>query len=170
MLDEWAKEFGVPPAAIAELRRRMGLEGSAAMPAPDTNAGAPGSEARQQGLIRLAAAENGLWLTRNNVGALLDERGLPVRYGLANESPAQNKAVKSGDLIGVWPKLIGPHMVGQVIGQFVSVEVKEEKWRYTGKGREVQQKAWADFVTSKGGVAMFANSPGSFINQLRGRQ
>jgi len=167
LLDDWAKTWGVPAAALQDLRYRMGLEGSCAMPTPNPDE-ADGSESRQQALIRLCAAQHGLWLTRNNVGALLDERGIPVRYGLANESPAQNKAVKSGDLIGCWPRLIGPHMVGQTIAQFVSVEVKKERWFYTGKGREAQQKAWADFVVAKGGIGMFANSPESFLQQLRG--
>lgn len=170
MLAEWAKQWGVSDLALQDLRYRMGLEGAQAMPTPDANDCEPGSEARQQALIRIAAAQNGVWLTRNNVGALLDERGIPVRYGLANESPAQNKAVKSGDLMGCWPRLIGPHMVGQTIAQLVSVEVKKEKWVYSGKGREVQQKAWADFVTAKGGIAMFANSPESFLQQLRGQR
>ena len=158
-LDAWAAAWGIPPAAVADLRARMHV--AAADPAVAVT-GTPGSEARQQSLVRLDAAKCGVWLTRNNVGALLDERGVPVRYGLANESKEQNKAVKSADLIGIRPMLIGPQHMGTVIGQFVSREVKHEGWRYKGDKHEIAQLAWANFVLSKGGDAAFVTGPGSF--------
>ena len=92
-LDEWAQAWGVSAAALLDLRTRMGIA-----EARIEATGAAGSESRQQSLIRIDAADSGVWLTRNNVGALTDERGIPVRYGL-NESKEQNKAVKSADLI-----------------------------------------------------------------------
>lgn len=157
-LDEWARKWGVPAAALFDLRQQMGTA-----PMPDTSAaGAQGSEVRQQSLIRLDAAQRGVWLTRNNVGALLDERGVPVRYGLANESKAQNQAVKSADLIGIRPILIGPQHMGMVIGQFVSREAKHAAWKYTGDKHEIAQLTWLNFVLSKGGDAAFATGPGSF--------
>lgn len=158
-LDAWAAAWGIPSAAIADLRVRMHV--AAADPAVAVT-GAPGSEVRQQSLVRLDAAKCGVWLTRNNVGALLDERGVPVRYGLANESKEQNKAVKSADLIGIRPVLIGPQHMGTVIGQFISREVKHEGWRYKGDKHEVAQLAWVNFVLSKGGDAAFVTGPGSF--------
>lgn len=161
ILDTWAHAWGVSPAALLDLRQRLGTVAAAAMPVVEPE-GKPGSEVRQQSLIRLDAARNGVWLTRNNVGALLDERGVPVRYGLANESKVQNQAVKSADLIGIRPILIGPHHVGQVIGQFVSVECKHQTWTYKGDKHEVAQLAWCDFVLSKGGFACFATGPGLF--------
>lgn len=161
MLDDWAALWGISPAALYDLKQRMALDGVDAWGAPDANAGTPGSEARQSSLVRLEAAEKGVWLTRNNVGALLDETGRPVRYGLANESKEQNKAVKSGDLIGINPVLITPSHIGLIIGQFISREVKREDWRYTGEGREVQQLAWANFVNSRGGNAGFCTGPGT---------
>lgn len=82
-------------------------------------------------------------LFRNIVGvSCLDANGRPVRYGLANESPDQNKVIKSADLIGIRPVLIEPRHVGHTIGQFVSREVKKGGWVYTGKGREAAQMAW----------------------------
>lgn len=156
-LDQWALAWGIRPEAIADLRRMMG----AADGAPPVTAG-EGSESRQQSLVRLDAAQHGVWLTRNNVGALLDERGVPVRYGLANESKEQNRQVKSADLIGIRPVLIGQQHFGQVIGQFVSIECKHEGWHYRGDKHETAQLAWADFVTAKGGFARFATGPGSF--------
>jgi hypothetical protein len=151
----------VSAAALADLRMQLGEDDHA--PPVDAKAGAPGSEARQQSLIRLDAAEHRVWLTRNNVGALLDERGVPVRYGLANESKAQNKAVKSADLIGIRRVLIGPHHVGMVLGQFVSIECKEQGWTYNPRDKHtVAQAAWRDFVLANGGFATFATGPGAF--------
>lgn len=113
------------------------------------------SEAGVQQRVRIAASEIGWTLFRNNVGVLRDERGVPVRFGLANESSAQNKIIKSGDLIGIRPILITQDMVGQVIGQFVSLECKHEKWRYTGTVHEEAQAKWRDLVRSMGGYADF---------------
>lgn len=149
---------------MLDLRQRMGIAAASAMPLVGME-GKPGSEIRQQALIRLDAAQCGVWLTRNNVGALLDERGVPVRYGLANESKEQNKQVKSADLIGIRPILIGQHHVGQVIGQFVSVECKHATWTYKGDTHEVAQSNWMNFVLSKGGFACFAAAPGIFNQQ-----
>ena len=162
LLDEWARVWGLNnPAALFDLRQRMGIAANSAMPLIEPQ-GEPGSESRQQSLIRLDAAQNYVWLTRNNVGALVDERGVPVRYGLANESKEQNKVVKSGDLIGIRSILIGPQHIGQVIGQFVSVECKWEGWTYKGDKHEVGQLNWCNFVLSKGGFACFATGPGIF--------
>lgn len=160
MLDAWAIKWGIPAAAVLDLRMQMGV----AYVEPVAVEGKPGSESHQQGLARLYAADSGVWLTRNNVGALQDDRGVPVRYGLANESKDQNKAVKSADLIGIRPILIGPHHVGQVIGQFVSVEMKHAGWNYKGDAHEVAQLAWLNFVLSKGGFACFATGPGFLHN------
>lgn len=156
-LDDWAQRWGIPHAAMFDLRLRLGV---AALPV--LAGSGDGSESRQQSLVRIDAAVNGIWLTRNNVGALLDERGVPVRYGLANESKAQNRVVKSADLIGIKPILIGPQHVGRTIGQFVSREVKHAGWSYTGSEREVAQLNWCNFVLAKGGDAAFCSGPGTF--------
>lgn len=158
MLEQWAARWGIAPAAILELRTQLGIAG---LPQLQIS-GNMGSEVRQQSLVRIDAAEKGITLFRNNVGALLDERGVPVRYGLANESKAQNQLVKSADLIGLRPVLIGPHHVGQLIGQFVSREVKHQGWQYSGDKHEVAQLNWCNFVLSKGGDAAFCSGPGSF--------
>lgn len=170
MLDEWARKWGVSADAVADLRFRMGIAELESRPTAKERKDLPGySESHQQSLILEAAMQNGVWLTRNNVGALIDERGIPVRYGLANESKARNTVIKSGDLIGVRPVLIGPQHVNTVIGQIVSVECKEQHWQFNPNDKHTAaQKNWADFLTGKGGLAMFANSPESFIQQLRG--
>lgn len=159
-LDAWAKRWGVSALALADLRKSMLGSGDNAPPV--LVAATSGSECRQQSLVRLDAAHNGVWLTRNNVGALVDERNVPVRYGLANESKEQNKVIKSADLIGIRPVLIGPQHVGMVIGQFVSRECKHETWQWKGDKHETAQLAWANFILSKGGDAAFCTGPGSF--------
>jgi hypothetical protein len=119
------------------------------------------SEAAVQAKVRLEAAHKGLKLWRNNVGALLDSRGVPVRYGLANDSAILNKSIKSGDLIGWRPVLIGPEHVGSMIAQFVSRECKRPDWQYTGDDHEKAQLRWAEAVVADGGDAAFCNSEGS---------
>lgn len=158
-IDQWALKWGISGEALADLRATIGIR---AIDDPSPASAAPGSESRQQSLVRIDAANSGVWLTRNNVGALLDARGVPVRYGLANESKAQNQQVKSADLIGIRPVLIGPQHVGKIIGQFVSREVKHEKWKWCGDKHEQAQQRWLEFVLSKGGDAAFTTGPGSF--------
>lgn len=158
-LEEWAALHNVSAAALFDLRVRMG---TASMPELVVK-GQLGSESRQQSLVRLDAVENGVWLTRNNVGVLLNERGTPIRFGIANETPQQNKVVKSGDLLGIKPILIGPQHIGSVIGQFVSRECKKDGWKFNPNDKhEAAQLNWANFVISKGGDAAFATGPGSF--------
>jgi hypothetical protein len=146
-LAEWAQRHGVSAAAIAELSGLLG-----AVPA----AGGGGSEAKVQSLVRLAAPGHGMRLWRNNVGVLKDERGVPVRYGLANDSPALNKRLKSSDLIG-WRRLpITPAMVGYAVAQFVALECKHPAWRPSAHDeRERAQGAWLALVTADGGYAKF---------------
>ena len=152
-LTQWAIRHGVSHVALAELRAMWGVDTT-----PDHVEHKPRSEAAVQADIRLAAAQGGLWLTRNNVGALVDKRGVPVRYGLCNETAQLNKRIKSSDLIGIRQVNITQEMVGTTIGQFASVEVKESGWTYSGTPHEVAQLAFGQLVVSKGGIFTFANS------------
>ncbi len=104
---------------------------------------------------RLKAAQSGILLWRNNVGVFKDERGIPVRFGLANESSQMNKRIKSSDLIGIKPVLITQDMVGTVIGQFIARETKRTGWKYTGTPREVAQRKFMELVIAAGGDAAF---------------
>lgn len=159
-LAAWAVRNNVPTAALQELHALLSANDHAPPPVdPDAQAG----EARVQSLMRVEAAQAGVWLTRNNVGAFMDpETGRLVRYGLANETKQQNEHIKSADLIGFRKRVILPTDVGSTIAQFVSRECKAEGWRYTGTKREVAQAAWRDFINSNGGDAAFASGPGSF--------
>jgi hypothetical protein len=142
--------------ALRELRAIFNLEGAHAIP---TMTGT--SEAAVQSKVRLEAAHKGLKLWRNNVGALLDSRGVPVRYGLANDSPLLNKTIKSGDLIGWRPVVVTPAHVGSMIAQFVSRECKRPDWKYSGDDHEKAQLRWAEAVTADGGDAAFCNGEGT---------
>ena len=149
LLEEWAASWNVPAAALEALRKLYVMEFH-----PTGNRTGL-SEAALQNQYRFRAAREGVVLWRNNVGALLDDRGVPVRYGLANESKAMNDVYKSADLIGIRPVKITDDMVGCVLGQFVSAEVKASGWAYNGKGREKAQRNWLELVRSLGGEANF---------------
>lgn len=143
MLSEWLMKY---PEAAAELLRLIQT---------DTAPFADESEAAIQTRVRLDATKAGWRLWRNNVGALIDERGIPVRYGLCNDTKAMNERIKSSDLIGIRPVRIGPEHVGTVIGQFVAREVKHGGWSYTGTKRELAQSNFLALVNSLGGDGKF---------------
>jgi hypothetical protein len=111
--------------------------------------------------VRLEASQKGARLWRNNLGAVYTREGTFIRYGLANDSALMNASVKSADLIGIKPVLITHAHVGQVIGQFLSREIKSEHWRYAGTDREKAQIAWAELIISLGGDAGFTTGEGS---------
>lgn len=157
ILRTWAARHGVPFGAILELETLMGVTHA---PAVEVD-GPLGSEGRQQSLVLLEAAEKDIMLFRNNVGALQDKTGRYVRYGLANESKKQNELIKSADLIGWESLVIQQWMVGYKVARFLSVEMKEEGWSYTGDEHEQAQQAWAELVLAGGGRALFATGPGS---------
>lgn len=158
----WAMRHGVTAQALDELRTL------AVTPPSNTRSRDEGSENRVSSAVRLEASNRGdIVLWRNNVGALRDENGRLVRYGLANESKHLNERIKSADLIGIHRRVIGSQDVGKVIGQFISVEAKREGWRFTGTPREIAQAAWATGVSAWGGHAIIHGSAvASAFNQL----
>lgn len=159
----WAIRHNVQPQALAELAQLLGTQARSLEPAPPIpmDAREAKTEAYSQSQVRLEAPRAGVYLWRNNVGVLEDRYGTPVRFGLANDSPALNKRLKSADLIGVRPVTITPAHVGYTIGQFVSRECKRPDWKWTGNEREVAQAEWAALITSLGGDAKFATGPGT---------
>ena len=111
-------------------------------------------ERRIQSDIQLAACAGGgparLW--RNNTGALKDQRGQLVRYGLCPGS---------SDLIGFRTVVITPDMVGQRVAIFAAVEVKD-------RGRVTdQQQAFLNLVQQAGGIAGVARSVPEALSILR---
>lgn len=153
LLDEWAAAWGIPAEALLDLRKRCGVLEAAVEDSQGR------SESNVSSRLRLESSKRGYPFWRNNVGALIDDRGVPVRYGLANDSKQVNERLKSGDLIACKPTVILSCHVGRTIGQFVSVEVKHEGWKYTGTKREIAQLNWINLVNSRGGWASFVTSP-----------
>lgn len=153
---QWAIRNQVSQQALDELRA---IWGSIPVHLPVLHGDK--DEAYVQSRVRLEAAQKGMRLWRNNVGALLDSRGVPVRYGLANESPAINRILKSGDLIGWRPVLITAAHVGSRLAQFVSRECKRPGWKYCGDDRERAQLRWVEAVVSDGGDAKFCSGEGT---------
>ena len=102
------------------------------------------SEQTIQQRIRLALSRGPVRLWRNNTGALRDQRGQLVRYGLCQGS---------ADLIGFRSITVTPEMVGQRIAQFAAVEVKSPGGRTTP-----EQEAFLRLVAEAGGVAGVARS------------
>lgn len=149
----WAQRHGVSFAALEELKYLFGLNGSTVVGAL-TDDGK--SEAFVSSSLRLQAAHAGYGVWRNNVGAMQDETGRVVRFGLANDSKQLNARIKSSDLIGVKPVMIDASMVGQRIGQFWCRETKAVNWHYTGTERERAQLAWIELIVSLGGDAAFS--------------
>jgi len=142
----WAVKWQIPVDALTDLKYQMGLDGTMPVAGDPTLA----TEAGAQSAVRLEASSKGIMLFRNNVGAMQDDTGRVVRFGLANDSPALNKKIKSHDLIGLRPG-----------GQFVSREIKKPGWHYTGTAHEIAQLKFAELVLAKGGDAGFATGPGT---------
>lgn len=155
MINAWAKKWGVPAAAIADLAAHLGaLTPDPAVPRTRL----PITEATVQARIRIEASVKGVRLWRNNLGACVDAKGNYLRYGLANDSPAMNAVIKSSDLIGIRPVTLPD---GRIIGQFVAREIKSGAWCYTGTPQEKAQLNFLELVASMGGDAQFANGEGT---------
>ena len=155
-LNQWAIKWGIPYAAVEDLRREFGMVNLNPEPPIKGN-----NEAAVQSRVRLEASHAGGVLWRHNVGGTLDDRGNFIRYGLANDSKQMNASFKSSDLIGIRPVRITSEMVGGTIGQFIAREVKAPTWSYSGKAREVAQLKFLELVVSMGGDACFATGGGT---------
>lgn len=158
MLYDWARAWGVPFDAIRDLQARMGTLSVDAT--PDSQAQRY-SETRVSAEVRVEASQLDHRLWRNNVGAFYDKGGALVRCGLCNDSAKLNTVIKSADLIGIRQRIITPDMVGTIIGQFMSREIKKSDWRWSGDEHEVAQLKWAEVVLSLGGDAAFATGRGT---------
>ena len=156
---KWAVKHQVGLHAIEELKLLFGTIPDKVLTERIT--GELGTESRVQSEVQLEVSKQGNKLWRNNVGALLDATGRPVRYGLANDSKQLNDKIKSSDLVG-WKRLkITEQMVGTVVGQFYCRECKTSNWRYTGDDHEKAQLRWIELVNANGGDAAFCNGIGN---------
>lgn len=152
LIHRWAVAENVHPHAVARLLVALGV-GYEPLHSMDVPSGA--SEAAVQQRVRTAASMGGVMNWRNNVGAMMDDKGNMVRFGLCNDTAALNKRIKSSDLIGVNNAPITPAMVGQPRGQFWAREVKHEGWVYTGTEHEVAQLKFGQIVIAAGGDFAF---------------
>lgn len=153
LLNDWAKKWNISDEALTDLF-------SQTIPCNLSVSDTLGiAEAAIQARVRLEAAQKGIRLWRNNVGAVYTADGSFLRYGLANESKAQNGILKSADLIGIRRVLITPSDVGKIIGQFVSREIKRSSWKFSKQ--DEAQLNWANLINSYGGDAKFATGEGT---------
>lgn len=104
-------------------------------------------ESPLQSAVRAEAARRGVYLWRNNSGVLPDARGVPVRFGLGNDSKRLNTVLKSSDLIGIAPG-----------GIFVAIECKAPGWIGVRTERERAQEAFINLVRQCGGRAGFVTA------------
>tara|TARA_R100000231_G_scaffold118882_1_gene89006 strand:+ start:1731 stop:2075 length:345 start_codon:yes stop_codon:yes gene_type:complete len=101
------------------------------------------NEAYVQNKIRLAVGVGEVRLFRNNTGALLDQSGRLVKFGLCKGS---------SDLIGFKTITITPDMVGSKVAVFSAIEVKD-------KGKTtVNQRNFINVINKSGGLAGIARN------------
>lgn len=121
------------------------------------------SESEIQQKIQIDAVQWGAQLLRNNSGALKDQTGRLVRYGLGNTSKQHNDQIKSSDLIGFTKVLITADMVGKTVAVFTAVEVKGSDWKPSPVDkREIAQRTFLQWILANGGLAGFAWDLASF--------
>lgn len=104
--------------------------------------------------IQMALSKKGARLLRNNCGQLKDRNGKWLRYGVGNPG--------GSDLIGWYPVIVTPEMVGHWIATFCAVEVK----RSEGRGLTKEQENFIRAVVTAGGVAFDARSVEEAENKL----
>ena len=102
------------------------------------------SEHEIQQRIRLACGRGTVRLWRNNTGALVDQQGRFVRFGLCKGS---------SDLIGLRSLEVTPEMVGQRLAQFVALEVKTVNGTVS-----TEQRAFLQLVQQLGGLGAVCRS------------
>lgn len=102
------------------------------------------SEHEIQQRIRLACGRGTVRLWRNNTGALVDQQGRFVRFGLCKGS---------SDLIGLRSLEVTPEMVGQRLAQFIALEVKTVNGTVS-----TEQRAFLQLVQQLGGLGAVCRS------------
>ncbi len=103
------------------------------------------SEQELQQRIRLELGRGPVRLWRNNVGALRDQRGRLVSYGLCPGS---------SDLIGLRRLRVAPEHLGQELAVFCALEIKSQRGRPTA-----EQQRFLALVQALGGLAGVIRTP-----------
>jgi hypothetical protein len=100
--------------------------------------------------VQLEASRLGMRLFRNNRGMFKTLDGKRnVRAGL--------EVTGASDLIGITTVTVTPDMVGQKIGVFTCVEVKNPKWRNPLLPHEKEQELFIAQIRGRGGIGFFIN-------------
>jgi len=152
-LINWLQRWNLPAQALNELL---------ILTVPVNKTAKPGTEAAAVNDIRLEASNSGCLLMRNNKGVAFDKKGVPIRFGLANDTKAMSDEKKSSDLIGIKPVFITPQHVGHVLGVFLSIEAKHGAWQWSGNDHEIAQASFHTTIKSYGGISFFARSKEDF--------
>lgn len=159
-LEQWAKRHGISQMALYEL---YGLFQPDGKPYEDGV-----SESATSKECELIAARAGQRLWRNNNGALQNEKGQWVRYGLGNTSKKINDVMKSSDYIGIKTLIITPADVGRKIGMFIAAEMKEPNWHMTPSDKRAQAQAtFGTVVVNAGGEFRFITHPSQFEQWMK---
>lgn len=154
-LEQWAIRHGVSQMALYELYAMYQPDGS-----PHEDGGSESATSKECELI---AARAGQRMWRNNSGALKNEKGMMVRYGLGNTSAKINAVMKSSDYIGIKTRIITPSDVGRKIGQFIAAEMKCPNWHMTPSDKRAQAQAtFGTVVEHAGGEFRFITHPEQF--------
>lgn len=94
--------------------------------------------------IQVLASKSGARLLRNNTGALRNDRGEWVKYGLGTGS---------SDLIGWTPVVVTPEMIGEAVAIFTAIECKTGYLKTTP-----EQDQFISAVLQAGGIAGVART------------
>ena len=107
-------------------------------------------------------------MMRNNSGALPNPHtGVPVRFGLGNDSKQINAVFKSSDLIGITPVKC---LCGHTYGVFTALEIKKPGWIPNPNNPEyVAQRNFITTIQQKSGISAFIQSEEDFYNAYRKR-
>lgn len=126
-------------------------------------------ESAVQSHTRLAAADAGLLMMRNNVGACEDKTGRQIRYGLMNDSAQLNRKIKASDLIGITPVVAYVASIGWcTLGVFTAFECKHSDWHLTpGDEHALAQSRFHEIVREHGGFAGFVSDPAQIHSIIR---
>lgn len=149
---EWAVSAGLTMEQIRSYQLHLGTYDER----PTDGEGA--SEAAVLARCKVRASRMGGRLWRNNKGAAYLQDGTFLRYGILNESKRISDEIKSSDLIGAYPLVITPEMVGTTVAQLWLVECKKEDWHFTGTGEEPGQLKFLELGLAMGARATFATS------------
>lgn len=152
LLYDWFNRHDVSDAARAEFVQLFGFT-------PETPVELNGkNEAYVQSTVRLAAPTAAMTLFRNNVGALKDERGVPLRFGLGNDTAQLNKVFKTGDLVGFQSGWFRDYETLEPVkvAVFAMAECKKAGWRHCPTNQhEISQLRAINMVNTAGGIACF---------------